>query len=475
MAKKGTRAQVVYQSRRMPPRLIRDRRTSETQYLNDLRDAVYFDFSDNDMCTLIQPDFIKSATLNEMAVALIAVGDWQTSVPYAKRIEGRQRELIHIQEKKEATEKEIERLEKEKESLQRTVEHLQNKYGVYSAGRDITEAAEQEAQSIKAKASADAETTLRQANFEKDRIVNTAYDEAARIRAKAQEDARCIREEAERDCERLRSEQINKIDNLFPEFRTQIEEEYKRGIEDNRESQVRTALEMTNLRSRLEEDADSQRENFRQQQTDASRKIRDELTGCKNAISLELKELRNNYEEMMTRQANAFSEQIEAIARGIEEQRIARQNEISADIQKWKTEFYKTQYKELASVYRLFEESLKGAEKSEDMLLTDLLTEKANSEEAPCGEDPFREELHRRICNMKKLVSRLKNALAAVGIVEYVPEPGDKYDYDYHRCEDAEEGDHISAVKQNGMILKRKDEGDIVLLPADVEVDNGCN
>lgn len=475
MAKKGTRAREVYQSRRMPPRLIRDRRTSETQYLNDLRDAVYFDFSDNDMCTLIQPDFIKSATLNEMAVALIAVGDWQTSVPYAKRIEGRQRELIHIQEKKEATEKEIERLEKEKESLQRTVEHLQNKYGVYSAGRDITEAAEQEAQSIKAKASADAETTLRQANFEKDRIVNTAYDEAARIRAKAQEDARCIREEAERDCERLRSEQINKIDNLFPEFRTQIEEEYKRGIEDNRESQVRTALEMTNLRSRLEEDADSQRENFRQQQTDASRKIRDELTGCKNAISLELKELRNNYEEMMTRQANAFSEQIEAIARGIEEQRIARQNEISADIQKWKTEFYKTQYKELASVYRLFEESLKGAEKSEDMLLTDLLTEKANSEEAPCGEDPFREELHRRICNMKKLVSRLKNALAAVGIVEYVPEPGDKYDYDYHRCEDAEEGDHISAVKQNGMILKRKDEGDIVLLPADVEVDNGCN
>jgi protein pelota len=104
-----------------------------------------------------------------------------------------------------------------------------------------------------------------------------------------------------------------------------------------------------------------------------------------------------------------------------------------------------------------------------------LLTEIANSEEAPCGEDPFREELHRRICNMKKLVSRLKNALAAVGIVEYVPKPGDRYDYDYHRCEDAEEGDHISAVKQNGMILKRKDEGDIVLLPADVEVDNGCN
>jgi hypothetical protein len=459
----------------MPPRHILDIKPSEKRYLDDLRDAVYRDFAETDMCTLIQPDFINGATLNEMAVALIAVGDWQKSAPYAKRIEGRRRELINIEDGIDKAKKDIERLEKGKDDLQATVEHMQSRYGLYSTGKEITEAAEQEAQSIKAKASADAETTLRQANFEKDRIVNTAYDEAARIRAKAQEDARCIREEAERDCERLRSEQINKIDNLFPEFRTQIEEEYKRGIEDNRESQVRTALEMTNLRSRLEEDADSQRENFRQQQTYASRKIRDELTGCKNAISLELKELRNNYEEMMTRQANAFSEQIEAIARGIEEQRIARQNEISADIQKWKTEFYKTQYKELASVYGLFEESLKGDEKNEDMLLTDLLTEKANSEEAPCGEDPFREELHRRICNMKKLVSRLKNALAAVGIVEYVPEPGDKYDYDYHRCEDAEEGDRISVVKQNGMILKRKDEEDIVLLPADVEVDNGCN
>lgn len=475
MAKKGTKAREVYQSRRLPPRLILDRRTSETQYLNDLRDAVYFDFSDNDMCTLIQPDFIKSATLSEMAVALIAVGDWQKSAPYAKRIEGRRRELINIEDGIDKAKKDIERLGKEKDNLQATVEHMQSRYGLYSTGKEITEAAEQEARSITAKANADAEAALRQANTEKVRIVNTAYDEAARIRAEAQEYARSIREEAERDCERLRSEKINQIDSLFPEFRMQIEEEYKREIEDNRESQARTALEMTNLRGRLEDGADLQRENFREQQTDASRQIRDELTGCRNAISLELKELRNNYEEMLTRQASTFAEQIEAIARSIEEQRIARQNAISADLQKWKTEFYKTQYKELASVYRLFEESLKGAEKSEDKLLTDLLADQDNSEEATYREDPFREELHRRICNMKKLVSRLKNALAAVGIVEYVPNPGDRYDYDYHRCEDAEEGDRISAVKQNGMILKRKDEEDIVLLPADVEVDNGCN
>lgn len=475
MAKKGTRAQVVYQSWRMPPRHILDIKPSEKRYLDDLRDAVYRDFAETDMCTLIQPDFINGATLNEMAVALIAVGDWQKGAPYAKRIEGRRRELINIEDGIDKAKKDIERLDKEKDNLQITVEHMQSRYGLYSTGKEIIEAAEQEARSITAKANADAEAALRQANSEKDRIVNSAYDEAARIRAEAQEYARSIREEAKSECERLRSEQINKIDNLFPEFRTQIEEEYKRGIEDNRESQVRTALEMTNLRSRLEDDADSQRESFRQQQTDASSQIRDELTGCRNAISRELEELRNNYEEMLVRQANTFSEQIEAIARSIEEQRIARQNEISADIQEWKTEFYKTQYKELASVYRLFEESLRGAEKSEDKLLTDLLAEKENSEESPHREDLFREELHRRICNMKKLVSRLKNALAAVGIVEYVPEPGDKYDYDYHRCEDAEEGDRVSAVKQNGMILKRKDEGDIVLLPADVEVDNGCN
>ena len=40
MAKKGTKAREVYQSRRLPPRLILDRRTSETQYLNDLNDKL---------------------------------------------------------------------------------------------------------------------------------------------------------------------------------------------------------------------------------------------------------------------------------------------------------------------------------------------------------------------------------------------------------------------------------------------------
>jgi hypothetical protein len=75
MAKKGTRAQVVYQSWRMPPRHILDIKPSEKRYLDDLRDAVYRDFAETDMCTLIQPDFINGATLNEMAVALIAVGD----------------------------------------------------------------------------------------------------------------------------------------------------------------------------------------------------------------------------------------------------------------------------------------------------------------------------------------------------------------------------------------------------------------
>lgn len=475
MAKTGTEAQNVFLGIRQF-RIMGPGRVSEAGYILNLSGAVYRDLSQYEKCELIRRrDLIVNANSNEKDAVIDGVREYLASDSFKKQIEAKQREIKIIENQKDDAEKEVARLKLKKDTLKSKVELLESKYEIYKKADEITEAARQEAKRITDEAASSAESIRKEADTEKDRILSDAQKEAAGIIDAANEAARGIREEAEKEYRRLRDEKINRIDTLFPEFRRQIEDEYKDGIRENKEEQVRTANEIIDLRRSLEFAADMQRESFRTQQTDTSRQVRDEINGYKNTLLHELDVLRNEYEAALDRQSDMFTEQIEALSQSIEQRSIAGQNDISAKIQEWKTDFYKTQYRELASVYCLFEESLKGAEKRENEMMADTYAQNENDAQKPNEEEPYREELHRRICNMKKLVARLKNALSGIGIVEYAPNPGDKYDYDYHSCEDAEEGDRISEVKQNGLILRRKDEADIVLRQAVVEVDHECD
>ena len=472
MAKAGTEAQETFRSIRKF-RITSPGRLSEECYLLNLRSAVYRDLAQYENCELLwRRDLIADANAGEMNALIDGVREYFASNYFKNRIEAKQRELKSLENQKADVEKEVAQLKLKKETLKSRVEHLESKYAIYKKADEITEAAQQEAKRITDEAASSAESIRKEADTEKYRTLSDARNEAAGIIASADKTAQDIREEAEKECERLRDEKINNIDTLFPEFREKIESNYEEGFEENRKDRVKTAEEITELRSKLEDAADSERENFRNQQTDTSRQVSNELMSYKDTLLQELDALRKDHEDALERQANMFTEQIETLSKGIEQRRIASQNDISAKLQEWKTDFYKTQYKELASVYCLFEESLKGAEKRENEMMADTYAQNENDAQKPNEEDPYRAELHRRICNMRKLVGQLKNALSRIGIVEYAPNPGDKYDYDYHRCEDAEDGDRISEVKQNGMILKRENEADIVLKQAVVEVDN---